>query len=107
MKNLIEITGVDLVAFTRDVYDLSKPQGLGLWHARPGDLPQEDAQQCVDIWKDDTAIALSLDYLVGRACKMTVFRQGGKLWINDCWYDHTDEQLRELLSRHGKTPVEA
>jgi hypothetical protein len=39
-----------------------------------------------------------MDYVHGRACKMTVFKEDDKLLILDDWYDHTNGQYRRLLN---------
>ena len=100
-KSMIEITGTDLTKFAQEVYDLSKPQGLGFPHFTPAPLSDDDAVKLRGMEKPDGAIALSMDYVHGRACKMTVWREDGKLYIRDTWYDHGPSLLRELLKRIG------
>ncbi len=39
-----------------------------------------------------------MDYVKGRACKMTVHIKDDKWLINDSWYDHTDDSLKKLLA---------
>jgi hypothetical protein len=95
---MINITGVDLVKFAQKVYEMSSPQGLGRLHFQEGILPDEDAKKIVNLFKKDKRIALNMDYIAGRACKMTVLRKGKNLEIHDTWYDHTDDQLKKLLS---------
>ncbi len=96
---MIDITGVDLVKFAQKVYDLSVPQGLGFLHFKSGGLSEEDARELIEKWENmkPTNTALSMDYVHGRACKMHVRKEGGKLLIADTWYDHTDSQFEELL----------
>ena len=96
---MIDITGVDLQQFVKDVYDLSVPQGLGFFHAREGGLSDQDADDILSRGNDWSVF--NMDYVHGRACKMGVSKKNGKLFINSPWYDHTDEQLQELLSRHN------
>jgi len=96
---MIEITGADLVKLVKTAYDLSKPQGMGFVHYKPGPLPDSEAR---DLVKVEGEVAVSLDYLHGRACKMNVWRKEGKLFIEDKWFDHKDAQLKELLKRIGK-----
>lgn len=95
--NRIEITGIDLVKFTKKVYELSSPQGLGFLHFVDNQLETKEAQDIINVFKKNTRLALSLDYVQGRACKMDVFKEKDKLFITMPWYDHTDEQLKELL----------
>jgi len=98
---MIDITGVDLVKFVQRVYDLSSPQGMGFMYFTPEPLSVEEAREIIDSFKNDESVAVSLDYIKGRSCKMHVFKEGGKLQIHDNWYDHTDQQLKDLLSSTG------
>lgn len=90
-----------MVEFARDVYSLSVPQGFGMMHYLPGTLSEEEAEEIVSASADSKDVALSMDYVQGRACKMTVFRDGDRLFVNSPWFDHEDGELAELLSRHG------
>ena len=75
------------------------PQGLGFLHFTPKPLSNEEAISIVnEPHSSYSKVKLSMDYVSGRACKMTVFEKDGKLFINDSWYDHTDEQFQELLN---------
>lgn len=98
---MIDVTGIDLKKFVQEVYALSVPVGLGVLHARPGGLSDADAQEIIDRESDDGHIAASMDYVHGRQCKMTVFRKNGRLEIPQQWFDHTPQQLGELLKRCG------
>ena len=104
MENMIDITGTDLVKLAQHAYALSIPQGLGFLHARAGGLSQEDAQQIVNRERADSHVALGMDYVHGRAVKLTVRRERetGELFISRRWYDHTPDDLRELLKAIGK-----
>jgi len=93
----IDVTSVNLVTLAKEAYKLSVLQGLGFLHFEEGGLTDEEAQGIVDSYKDDKMVALSMDYVKGRACKMHVHREKGKLHIRSPWYDHTDAQLKELL----------
>lgn len=94
---MIDVTGIDLAEFAKEVYELSSPQGYGVLHATPGPLSDEEAQSIAGAPRFD------MDYVGGRACKMHVSQREGKLLIADTWYDHTDEQYEKLLSRFGLT----
>ncbi len=96
---MIDITDVDLVEFAKQVYALSATAGLGHLHYKPGELSQEEAEQLVDLNLDDGRVALSMDYVNGRCCKMMVFRNRDRLEIQDTWFDHSTDQLNELLRR--------
>lgn len=97
----IDITGVDLVKFVKKAYELSVPRGLGFLSMQDGPLSDEDAADCI---YDSGSCVVAMDYVHGRGCKMNVFRTSdGRLTINAPWYDHTDEQLQELLAHCGIT----
>lgn len=101
MKDMIKITGVDLVKFVQKAYELSQPQGIGFLHAEPGGLSEDDAKAIISREKPGDRIAASMDYVKGRACKMVVFREGDDLFIRPQWYDHSVLRLKELLSEFG------
>lgn len=107
-KGMIEITGVDLVKFIKKVYDLSVPQGMGYLHFKEGPLSDDEAQALIDRKEYGGHIKVSLDYVRGRACKMTVFKDGDRLWIPSRWFDHQDFHLNDLLEHCGiKRPEQA
>lgn len=93
----INITGVNLIEFVKEVYRLSVPAGLGWLHFTEEELTNEEAREILDLWKNDKQFALDMDYIKGRACKMTVFKKENKLYICSPWFDHTDMQLKKLL----------
>jgi len=93
----IDVTGIDLIKFIREVYKLSIPAGLGWIHFTEGELTDEEAKEILDIWKNNKQFALYMDYIKGRACKMTIFKNKDKLYIRSSWFDHTDIQLKKLL----------
>lgn len=100
MNDMIELpANVDLVALVKGAYALSQPQGMGFLHYRNGDLTDEQARSLIR--EDDPRTPVSLDYVAGRAIKFTVFRQDGKLLVDRRWYDHSESQYRDLLSRAG------
>jgi len=96
----IDITGINLIEFVKEVYRLSVPAGLGILHFKESGLTDEEAKGILDIWKNDKQFALDMDYVRGRACKMTIFRKdrrGKEIFIRSPWYDHTDMRLAMLL----------
>ena len=99
MENTIDITEVNLKKFIKEVYNLSKPQGMGFMHYEEGEL-HDDIVSTI-LGQGDEDIAISMDYVNGRSCKMNVFKKDGKLFIRDDWYDHSTEDLRDLLERVG------
>jgi hypothetical protein len=98
---MIDLTNVDMVKFVQKVYDLSQPQGMGMMHFVAGPLSEEDAKRYID-----TDGHVSMDYVSGRACKMHTRIQDGRMVMNDRWYDHSDEQLAELLAHLGITATD-
>ena len=94
---MIDCTKVDLVKLAQEAYKLSVPQGLGFLHFNPEPLSESEAEQCIH--PDDRFMRLSMDYVNGRAVKLTVREEkNGTLSLPDSWYDHTDEQYQKLLS---------
>lgn len=96
---MIDVTGVDLVKFVQEVYALSRPQGLGMMHYQEGGLSEDDARGVVARSEGDKSLAVRMDYVHGRACKMRVWRKGNRLEINDRWFDHSAADLTDLLRR--------
>ena len=96
---MIDVTNVNMVEFVKKAYELSRPQGMGMMHFKPGPLSDAAAQELIQ--EDGTA---SMDYVLGRACKMHVHNRDGRLMINDSWFDHSDAQFDELLEHVGITP---
>lgn len=97
----LDVTNVDLVKLAKEAYALSRPQGLGFLHATEGDLSDEDARAIVERDANDRICALSMDYVHGRACKLTVRRRDGKLLLDADWFDHSEAQMAELRKRVG------
>ena len=93
---MIDITDVNMVVFVKKVYELSRPQGMGMMHFTAGPMSTEDAERLIQA--DGT---VSMDYVSGRACKMHTRLQGDRIVINDSWYDHSDAQFAELLKHIG------
>lgn len=103
-ENMIEITGVDLREFIKAAYDLSSPQGMGFIHFQEGGLDDETVDAILEKEKTvhlENRVVVSMDYVHGRAVKMAVLRDGGKLFIRDDWFDHSPKQLADLLNRVG------
>jgi len=96
---MIDITGCDLAKVAQAAYDLSHAQGMGMMHYRAGTLTDDEAAALVRRCEGRSDIALSLDYVMGRACKLTVFRNGDRLEIDDRWFDHSARDHAELLER--------
>lgn len=99
--NHIEISEVDLVLLVKTAFDLSVPQGMGFLQAADEPLTDDEANEILASFKNDKFDAVSMDYVKGRAVKFHVIRSGDQLFIADTWYDHTDEQLKQLLITCG------
>lgn len=95
----IDVTNVNLIEFIKEVYNLSIPQGLGLFHFEEGELTNNEAKEILEGWKKNKQFILDMDYIKGRACKMTILRDEDRLIINTPWYDHTNSQLAKLLRK--------
>lgn len=96
MDGFIEITGCDLVALVKKAYALSVPQGMGFLHFKEGNMSDEDAKKIIE-----SPLGVDMDYVHGRAVKFWVKKEGNRLFVQDRWYDHSDDQLKELLQSVG------
>lgn len=102
----IEIPSDKLRDAIKLAYAMSAPQGLGFLHYKDGGLDEATVDAIIDREKRGT-IAASMDYVNGRSCKFTVYRDGtydepGKrLFVNPSWYDHGDLALEDLLTELG------
>ena len=94
----IDITGINLIKFVKEVYKLSIPAGLGQLHFKEGGLTDEEAEKILGLWKSDPKFFLDMDYVKGRVCKMTIFRDRNSIYIRSPWHDHTDMRLTMLLN---------
>lgn len=103
-ESMIDVTEYDLAALIKNAYTLSVPMGLGMLHFKAG--PLSDEQVCAIIeagaYHSRSEIAVNMDYVNGRAVKLTVFRKEDRLYIRKEWYDHSDADLKELLARTPK-----
>lgn len=96
-SEMIDITELDLRKFIAKAYDLSVPFGMGMLHFQPGPLPEEMIDRILAASDEGARIAVSMDYVMGRAVKMTVFRDGDRLFIRNDWFDHSPVHLERLL----------
>lgn len=92
----IDVTHCDLATLVRAAYDLSVPQGMGFLHAQPGSLSDAEVASILS-----NPRGLVMDYVKGRAIKLTVYQDDGRKYFYGPWYDHTEAQLDELLTRIG------
>ncbi len=93
-ENMIDVTDIDLKKLAKAAYSLSKPQGFGFIHYEEGTLSDNKAEELIT---DSKTVVLRMDYVKGRACKLTVFQKEDKRYINKLWYDHTEKDLTDLL----------
>jgi hypothetical protein len=98
MENAIDVSKLDLIEIVKAAYDLSRPVGLGYLHYDPEPLINEEAADLINL---ESKKVVALDYVRGRAVKFRVFKENNKLYIKDTWYDHTKQDLEELLRRAG------
>lgn len=66
-----------------------------MMHFQEGGLPENEAKSLI---RTEGRIALDMDYVHGRGCKMVVIRENDNLFIRPAWYDHTQQDLNELLN---------
>ena len=97
--NFVEVTHVGLRELVRRAYRLSKPQGYGYLHFVPGEI----SNSMIDTLLDETfyrpkGVAVSMDYVLGRAVKLTIYEQDGKLFMLENWFDHTEEAKKVLIA---------
>ena len=101
MTDMIDVTGCDLRELVKAAYDLSRPQGMGYLHYVEGPLDEASVDEIVSRESPRGHVRLSMDYVKGRAVKLTVFKDDEKLVIRSNWFDHSDELLNALLRRIG------
>lgn len=95
-EGMIEITGVDLRELVKKAYDLSEPRGMGMLHFEAGPLPESSVDDILARGTDK--IPVSMDYVKGRAVKLTVWHFDDKLYLQNSWFDHSESDLLRLLS---------
>lgn len=100
-KGYIELPATtDLVALVKKAYELSDPKGMGHFHFQEGGLSTEDALMYL---RENRHTAAHADYIKGRAVKLTVLKNEGRLLMPPRWFDHSSDQYRELLASVGVT----
>lgn len=104
LAGMIDVTGVPLETLVRAAYRPSRPLGLGVFAYQTGDLTDAEVAEIIDRGRDDGLLAISMDYVKGRSCKFRVRRDGDRLLIPNRWHDHSDDQLRDLLTAVGLRP---
>lgn len=96
MSNKIRIPADKINTFIRSAYSLSQPQGMGILHYNPAPMTVEEADEIINAPHNHRYIGM--DYVLGRAVKLTIFKDDEGYYIEDRgrWFDHTDSQWREL-----------
>jgi hypothetical protein len=92
-KNRIYIPQEKLATLVREVYNLSAPAGMGMLHYQPGPLPENIVQEIVE-----NPRGIHMDYVFGRQCKMSVYKEGDQHYIFKRWHDHSESQPTQLLT---------
>jgi len=99
----VKIPANSLRAAVRLAYDMSVPVGMGVLNFRPEPLDDATLEQIVD--RADSSHpgpVVRMDYVHGRCCKFTIYADGkGGFYVNPTWYDHTQQDLVELLTKIG------
>jgi len=101
----VELPADKLPDAIRAAYALSEPRGLGFLHAQSGPLDDETVNEILD--RGNGWAAASMDYVRGRCCKFTVYRDGERLFVLPRWYDHSNDDLVALLTGIGVTDPQA
>lgn len=76
MSEMIDITGLDKAVLLAALYNRSKPQGLGILHARPGDMTPAEATTHL-------STGPYFDYLGGRVLKVDLGGDTLNPWLYD------------------------
>ena len=117
--DIVDLTGGDLCKLIQAAFDISRPQGMGFLHYSPDHvITDEEAKEMVTdanigVHLTGSHVALNLDYVRGRAVKLTVFlateeqRKHNLIaralpaewthWAYADWYDHSREQMEQIV----------
>lgn len=103
--------GTDPMDFFDKAYALSSARGMGFLHYQPSQVPPPDVRQHVAEFlqkeinraegcSDRLSNVMRLDYVAGRAVKFDVYTLGGggDFYIEPRWFDHSEQDLLEMLS---------
>jgi hypothetical protein len=101
-QDIVLPSDTDLRALLKKAYALSGPQGLGFLHFRDAELDDETADAVLAA--GESRLALSTDYVHGRALKFKVYRdEDGTLFVSAFWFDHDHRAYVDLLAEFGVT----
>lgn len=94
---VIRIPREKKIEVIKAVYDISKPFGMGIIRYTPEPLTDTEAELLINGYDG----SVSMNYVRGRQCTFHMEDEGEFLTISEHWYDHTREDLQELLNRIG------
>lgn len=106
-RGYIEVTEVDHRLLLKTAYRLSSVSGLGVLHAKPGELDAESIDEIIA--RKTGAGNVTTDYVHGRAMKFTIRadKETGKSYLNLDWHDHGREATKRLVRECGVPDAEA
>ena len=99
--NYLDVTGVDMPTLIKAAFDLSVPLGRGIFSFKSGPLSDQEAIQ-LSLRQRLPGAEFSMDYLHGRALKLTVFMEDDRLYIPRVWFDHSIDDMRNLMKAIGR-----
>lgn len=94
-KSYVNVPVDKINDFVKKAFEISRPQGMGILHFSPNDTLSDEMIQSN---LTNNEVALSFDYLAGRAMKFRLFKEKGLYYFCERWFDHTEEDVLELLS---------
>lgn len=99
-RGMTEITGANIQDVIALAYELSAPRGMGFLHYTPGPLSPEIIREAILSESWVARGVLRLDYVLGRAVKLTIKRGADdSLWIDGTsWYDHSRLDFDTLVA---------
>ena len=107
-REVIDVSDADIIKLILKAYELSGPAGYGFLHYTPEPLSDDMINHILKSSEEVFQRVVEMDYVKGRSIKMHVYestvddefsRDGVEKYIwSTNWYDHTSEQLEELLN---------
>ena len=89
----------------QEVYNNSRPQGMGLMHFDPQPLSDADASAMIERIRGNSN-SVDMDYIKGRACKFSfniVDENTQEAYIDqNYWYDHSLTDIKNLIAARGE-----
>lgn len=105
-RGYIDVTDLDTRKLVGKAFDLSAPQGLGQFSHKPGPLSDQELDELMGYFA--TSGKISLDYVRGRSLKFHIYTDTAtdKRYISAFWYDHSPEDVSDLLALCGMADPE-